>query len=185
MPKIDTYPTKVSPVDGDSVLGINSTDSSVARFVLSDLSTYFGTGEGGGGSAAATTRIVQLVNAGTSSQSFTSMPLAETEWHKRLRRIDNFSGFTSLRLTGYVVGTAPSPAELFIEYTTDLTGATGWTDLGTALPVDSNPSDAPIIGDTVTIPSGAKAAIMIRVMGRGGNATNSPSVSNVNIELIP
>lgn len=209
MPKINTYATKGTPVGADSVLGLDSTDNSVVRFTLTALSSLFGSGglptggstgqalvkasnddgdvewstiSSGGGT---TNRFVHIMNSGTATQNFASMPAVDTEWNKRLRRVENFADYTSCRLIAYVVGSGSAGSSFFIEYTTDLSGATGWTALGATLAVDSTSNDAPNIGSTVSIPTGAKTTILIRVMGTGGNGSSSPSFSNMYLELIP
>ena len=69
-------------------------------------------------------------------------------------------------------------AVLNLEYTTDLTGASGWTSMaGGTLSLAA--ANAWVNTGWVTVPTGAKAVVLLRVVGSGGNGSADPKVTNV------
>lgn len=113
------------------------------------------------------------------SQSFANMPAAVTPW--QAGKIIKVSLWKASRIFfETVVGTADTStgASLRHQYTTDLSGASGWTDFsGADISVETTSSgrDSSIID----VPAGAKTQefVLLRAAGVNGNGSGSPAVS--------
>lgn len=113
------------------------------------------------------------------SQSFSNMPAAVTPW--QAGKIIKVSLWKASRIFfEAVVGTADTStgASLRHQYTTDLSGASGWTDFsGADISVETTSSgrDSSIID----VPAGAKTQefVLLRAAGVNGNGSGSPAVS--------
>lgn len=123
-----------------------------------------------------------------SPQTWTNMPSAE----------DNFRGFThnktpidfttinQVQLTCFMDVTAGVANSIIsIEYTTDLTGATGWAELANSGLV-SCPCDAVGAnnGSVTAIHASAKGSVLIRIRGSGGNGTVDPTFGMIVLWLV-
>ncbi|NAZ73877.1 hypothetical protein GTQ99_00330 [Kineococcus sp. T13] len=88
-------------------------------------------------------------------------------------RMANFA-----KLTAQVLGGGAAGASLSVDYTTDLSGATGWTSMQLAtLTVDS-------VGyrnnaDWALVPDAAKGDVLIRIMGSGGDGTTTANFASI------
>jgi hypothetical protein len=111
---------------------------------------------------------------------WSNQPNASTElWggttqHRRLLDLTNETQYDFV-VEVRQAGTAG--AVLNLEYTTDLTGATGWTSMagGTI----SLAAVAWVRTGWVSVPAGAKAVVLLRVMGSGGNGAADPQFSSL------
>jgi len=125
-----------------------------------------------------------MITAGAAS-TWTDMPLAATEYlGNTIRRIfADLTGRTSIRFfAGYsVAGFAGSVLRL--QYTTDLTGAIGWTNLSGDLPIDVA-APAVQIRAADAIPAAAQGPVLVRVQGAGGNAVIDPVFVEVGFTVV-
>jgi hypothetical protein len=105
---------------------------------------------------------------------WTNQPSAATElWGQTFnRKLVDLSNSTQYLYSTELPQAGNTTAVLDLEYTTDLTGATGWTSMaGGTLALSTTGFKQT---GWVTIPSGARARVLLRVMGSGGNGTADP-----------
>lgn len=118
------------------------------------------------------------------SQGFTAQPAASTEWTSSFYQKVYLSKASKLRAWVKIPTAGYSTAVVFPRYTTDLTGATGWTDI-TGMNI-SLAATAPkgIVSAIVDIPSGALAenGVLLTVAGSGGDATATPQITNYRVD---
>jgi hypothetical protein len=97
--------------------------------------------------------------------------------------------FNYIRLVGRVsVGsTSANDPRLYIQYTTDLTGAAGWTTIGDGTTAGNDAFDLTDVGndytDWLTLPAAAKADVLYRIAQNGGDGAASPTVVNLHIQF--
>ncbi len=121
-----------------------------------------------------------------SPQTWTNQPLAATEFrgftHNRVRV--NLADVTDAKLSVYVDGTAAiTGATLYVEYTTTLTGGSGWAALAASGAL-SCPIDATGGNQTAAwtaIATLAKADVLLRLVGVGGDGARDPIFGNITL----
>lgn len=113
-----------------------------------------------------------------SPQTWTNMPAAATPFrgftHNVLRvdltEIDDVRLVTYMDVTAGIVGSF-----LFVQYTLDLTGAAGWTTIATNCDISAVGGRA---SAWVAVPAAARAEVLVRLMGQGGDAVRDPIFGN-------
>lgn len=122
----------------------------------------------------------ETVTLRSGTDTWTSMPLAATEFlggtTRRIYVDLNGRNFYRWFLGVSVAGTAASTMK--IQYTTDLTGAGGWTDLTGTL---SCFTPGLILSVSGSVPSAAKGPVLLRPLGAGGDGSTSPVFSGIGI----
>lgn len=93
------------------------------------------------------------------------------------RKLVDLTNETQYLLAAETQNAGTAGAVLDLEYTTDLTGASGWTSMagGTV----SMGAAAWSYTGWQNIPTGAKAVVVLRIVGSGGNGTADPRLRNV------
>jgi len=125
------------------------------------------------------------IRAAYSTQAWTSMPLALTEFNSNTQgriKVD-LTNATQARLIVHTMSTVGAAgSELRVQYSTDesvwsyLDGATG-----PAVPITS--ANATIVSAWVNLVVGAKADIFIRVVGINGDGVISPTFGNIVVQV--
>lgn len=96
------------------------------------------------------------------------------------RKYIDLSGQSEANFTIYLHVAGATGSIVYLEYTTDLTGATGWTALGGLGVFNlSLTSTGWVSSGWVSIAAGAKAPVLLRVMGSGGNGTADPQFLSI------
>ncbi len=113
------------------------------------------------------------------AQAFTNLPAGPSQWTNTLRQKVSLPHAEKIFFWCHV-GTAGAAGNYVrCQYTTDLTGNTGWTDIsGADIPLDVS-TQAGMISATVDIPSEARMQefVLLRAVGGGGNGSTSPIIS--------
>jgi hypothetical protein len=127
-----------------------------------------------------------IVYDGTTTNIWTNMPAAATELLGVVyyRKVVDLTDCTEFRITAdlFVAGVAGS--DLHLEYTTDITGATGWTDAGTQATQEIDiGSTGYRTGTWTSLDASARASVLLRFIGTSGNATADPFITNLNAEF--
>lgn len=118
---------------------------------------------------------------------WTNMPAAETEHIGTLRSYADLTLFESYQLgisMASAVGYAGSVIR--IKYTTDLTGAGGWTTMDSAadVPIDGT-TYRYSLGEVGVIPTSARTQVLIGVFGQGGDGVVDPMISSITAHFRP
>lgn len=116
----------------------------------------------------------------------TDLPAAETVWSGLLIREMNLS--TASKIRGYCVVTTGGTSTSVVrpQYTTDLTGASGWTSItGMDISLDVAGTSG-IYSAEITVPAGAKDVdgVLLRLVSQGGNATEDPAIGYYTIDVL-
>lgn len=127
-----------------------------------------------------------LVGAAT---AFTAMPAARGEWLSAVsfrRRPVDLTNCVRARLYQGGGTDGLNTSYLSVDYTTDLTGATGWASLcGGILPVVSSFDQGGTVhqvGPWSTIAVAARGLVLIRLVGAGGNGAAAPTFAHIGLE---
>jgi hypothetical protein len=113
-----------------------------------------------------------VINAGDAEWTNMGSALAELWGASHNRRLVDLSTQTEYHFHAYVHAVSSAAAFLQLYYTTDLTGATGWTTMGgTNLTIDAT---GWITSGWDAVPALAKDVVLLRVMGDDGNSTADP-----------
>lgn len=111
------------------------------------------------------------------------------------KRLD-LSGFTQARLV-VTMGTVSTLANttLRLQYTTDLTGATGWTNIdgaaddasaprtiASAVRIDTATTLVPAAGAWVNLAAAARGDVLVRVVGQDGDGIIDPTFIAISIQ---
>lgn len=116
-----------------------------------------------------------------------------TEWpasgaQQNRRSFADLTGVERARLSLGNSTAGLNTAELFAEVTTDLTGATGWTALGTYVTSALtgpliNVSQQNYAGPWVPVPSNLRTLVAVRIRGRLGDAATSFNTTTLRLEV--
>lgn len=116
-----------------------------------------------------------------------------TEWpasgaQANRRSFADLTNCERARLTLGNSTTGLNTAELFAEYTTDLTGASGWTALGTYVTSSEggpliNVSQQNYAGPWCPVPLAARGLVALRVRGRTGDGATGYNTTSLRIEV--
>lgn len=109
------------------------------------------------------------------SNVWTNMPAALTDYDARLRAFADLTNMEEVRFQCAVGVAGAATAFLRLQYTTDLTGATGWTTLVS----NSIAAVGFVLGSWTALPAGAKGPVLLRFAGEGGNAAADPNFGSV------
>lgn len=120
--------------------------------------------------------------------SFTAMPSGLTELFNNTnkRLLADLTG--RIRVRVYVAGgvSGGNSAELRVQYTLDLTGATGWDYLdgvdGPWVPICMLNNQPTQLGAWVDVVEAARTVVLLRVIGIGGSG-NNPTISHLGAEF--
>lgn len=132
------------------------------------------------GEVAATVapRDVTFITTNSANSTVTAVPAAVTEWQGQPRwrfRID-LTGYTEVQLSTQVTAAGSASAKMRLQYTTDLTGASGWDYLdavsGPSVGVSSTGNKA----NTVSITAAAQTEVLVRPVTIDGDAATNLSV---------
>ncbi len=115
-------------------------------------------------------------------QTWTNLPAASTELLSGVlyRPILDLTRFSEIAL--YVrrgSGVAVAGMVFDLEYTSDLTGATGWTAVGMALATPAASTLYNSLGSPTTLPAGAKGIRLWRAVASGGDGVLDPTIFSV------
>lgn len=185
-----TYPIQITDggtTVGDTTVGVayaGEASSGVVIFAASGSTAAQYAVQGSDARLAKGTAFALLqLNA---DAAWTNQPAADTELFgtERARVIATLTGYTNARiLVRRGTGGATRGATLRAQYTTDLTGATGWANLGAS--VDMTAANVRAISSNTAIAAGAIAGspVLLRAVGAGGNGVDDPTISQVQIEV--
>lgn len=115
---------------------------------------------------------VPLIADSGANSVITAVPAARTEWQgsTRWRTRVNLRDYQSVELTLMVVNAGSGGAQAGLDYTADLTGASGWTALDPVVSLGSTG----VKQSGTTLPTGARGDVLIRpVTVNGDGATNA------------
>jgi hypothetical protein len=150
----------------------------------------FASSPGGGGGDIVTNYVGDnhVVFVAGAAVTFTNMPLALTEVFSTINRriYADLTNYTSVRIYAGGGTNGDTAAELRGQYSLDdganwlyLDGAAGPTVSIAAL--NGNPTQ---VGSFVLLEAGAKADVLLRIAGIGGNGVIDPTVGNLGLEFI-
>lgn len=137
---------------------------------LRELVTEIGTGTAGSTGAPLSINFI----ATNSANANWVVPASEDEWisQNRWRTEVDLTDYTEVELVTYVTGAGAANTKLNIQYTTDLTGAAGWTSMGLNIAVGTTGSKR----GQVAIPVGALGRVLIRLSAKDGDAVATTSL---------
>jgi hypothetical protein len=152
---------------------------------------------------SALNRDIRIFGPVFAAQVWTDLPAADTELFGLtvMRRPFDLVGVTDARLIvtpGAVL--AEANATLRMQYTLDLTGATGWANIdglatgaltavqtvGGALRIDTATASVPNTGAFVAVAAAAKAPVLLRIVGNvpsTGAGTSDPTFHSLSIQI--
>lgn len=136
-------------------------------------------------SGAASMAFTVPVRAAYSTQVWTTMPAALTEFNANTqgRTKADLTNATQARLLVHMMSTAgASGAELRGQYSTDAS-AWNYLDGATGPAAAINVASTTVAGAWVNLVAGAKADVFIRVVGINGDGIISPSFGNISIQV--
>lgn len=116
-------------------------------------------------------------------------PPAATEYapsNVPIRPLLNLAGFSQVRAQyGPDVSPGFAGSTAFIQYTVDLSGATGWTVLTGTVPTDQTgiPNGQVLTSAFVAIPAAAQGPVLLRWMFQGGNSATSSFFHLLGVEF--
>lgn len=110
-------------------------------------------------------------------RTYTNLVAAVTERSTQDRAAVDLTGRSNVRLLAHV-STVFVTGNVKVQYSTD---GTNWSDLTTGL---VSPTGAgPKASASAAIPAGAKALVLLRIVGYGGNTTEDPVVNAAVVEV--
>lgn len=113
-----------------------------------------------------------------------AIPNAAAEESQGFRSYADLSGFLMVKFTCFVYGAGFNGAKLRLQYTTDLTGAGGWSAVDTSTDLAVNAA-GPQLSAWVSVPSLARTEVLLRYVGLGGDGATNNSIGNVAAWLRP
>lgn len=149
--------------------------------------TSGGSSGGGGGSASGigtSTSYISFVKSAGTNQTWTNMPAAETDLFGSTFSYVyvNLTGAQDYRIVVNESTAGFAGADIRAQYSLD--GSTGWTNLdagGTELDVGTGTGIKAT--NFVTVATGAKTDVYIRLLGKQGNGTVDPNFRNIYLEV--
>lgn len=131
-------------------------------------------------SARGNERVIPLYSASTAW----AVPSAQTEFlGGTTRRLSvDLRRMHYCRISRGMSAAAAAGSTINIQFTTDLTGATGWTDLSPTVNADAANYAVSSVG---SIPSAARTDVLLRIVGQGGNGTTSGTFQTVYLHVRP
>lgn len=171
--------TTTTPVVTDSIPYLDVSDTtqsasgSMNRLTISALLTL----------VTRTLSVLFAVGQGTGTFTWSNQPSAQTELGGLTRnrvRLDT-TVYDEVRIAANVITAGESGATLALQYTTDTSGATGWTAITNASV--SIGATGYVYSAFVALPAGANADVLYRVVGAGGNGSTSPAFASIRAEF--
>lgn len=111
------------------------------------------------------------------NRTFTNLGAGPTESSSTDRVLADLTGKTNVRVFAHIT-VAFVTGNLKVQYSTD---GTNFSDLTTGL--QSQTSTGLKTSASAAIPAGAKALVILRMVGYGGNGTEDPAVNGVALEV--
>ncbi len=135
--------------------------------------------------AAAAIPFTIPIRAAYSTQAWTDMPAALTEFNAMLqgRTKADLTNATQARMVVKMMGTAgAAAAELRAQYSTD-DSTFAYLDGATGPSCAINVNNTTVVSSWVNLAAGAKADVFLRVVGIGGDGGIDPTFGNISIQV--
>lgn len=113
-----------------------------------------------------------------------AIPVAAAEESNAYRAFVDLTDFVQFKWNVHPYGAGFAGAYVRLQYTTDTTGATGWTDMDTSTDLAVNAVGA-IESAWTDIPSLARTQVLLRYQGYGGNGVAANYLCNMHVWLKP
>lgn len=129
---------------------------------------------------------INFLTPNTAAFTITNAPAAVTELGgvQRFRTLADLRGISFAEIFTIVTAAGFAGTTLGLQYTTDLTGATGWDyiDGGTGPSVPLDATDL-VQSGRFRITRAAQAPVALRLVTAGGNATADPAIGLTTVEF--
>ncbi len=127
---------------------------------------------------------VTFVGPQSGNTTITTPGAGVAQWNDRWRTYVNLTGFTTAELVITVMTAGAAGSTARVQYTTDLTGASGWTalDAGTG-PSCTSASTGVKNSGAVVLTAAARAPILIRPVTAGGDSVASPAFGVTRVDF--
>lgn len=138
----------------------------------------------GGGGGGLTREQVHLTFIGGANAAWTNQPAAETEFlSSASRRIAvDLTGYTQARFQAYVTAVGAAGAVLYPQYSAD--GGTTWATLDGGVGLRLALSSVQLRDSGwQTLVVGAKAEVLVRMAGSGGDGVADPAFTEVGLTV--
>jgi hypothetical protein len=124
-----------------------------------------------------------MVSPDTANLVWSSQPAATTELVNSMRYRTKFdlTNASQARVVVYVVGAGAATAQLCAQYSTD---QVTWSDLdGSGTPCTTINATGVQVSEFVNLAAAARADVFLRIIGKNGNGTKSPSFGQIAIQV--